>query len=123
MAIVKPFKGLRPPKEVAKDLACLPYDVMNSAEAAEMAKGKDCSLLHITRAEIDCPAGTDIHSDEVYNKSVENLKAFQDKGYLVQDEEAKFYIYAQTMDGRTQYGIVGGLHVKIITMASSKSMS
>lgn len=108
MAIVKPFKGLRPPKEVAKDLACLPYDVMNSAEAAEMAKGKDCSLLHITRAEIDCPAGTDIHSDEVYSKSVENLKAFQDKGYLVQDEEAKFYIYAQTMDGRTQYGIVGG---------------
>ena len=108
MAIVKPFKGLRPPKEVAKDLACLPYDVMNSAEAAEMAKGKACSLLHITRAEIDCPAGTDIHSETVYNKSVENLKAFQDKGYLVQDEEAKFYIYAQTMDGRTQYGIVGG---------------
>ncbi len=108
MAIVKPFKGLRPPKEVAKDLACLPYDVMNSEEAAEMAKGKDCSLLHITRAEIDCPEGTDIHSEIVYNKSVENLKAFQEKGYLVQDEVAKFYIYAQTMDGRTQYGIVGG---------------
>ncbi|MBI9061697.1 MAG: DUF1015 domain-containing protein [Marinilabiliaceae bacterium] len=108
MAIVKPFKGLRPPKEVAKDLACLPYDVMNSAEAAEMAKGKECSLLHITRAEIDCPAGTDIHSEIVYNKSVENLMAFQDKGFLVQDNEAKFYIYAQTMDGRTQYGIVGG---------------
>lgn len=107
MAIVKPFKGLRPPKEISKDLASLPYDVMNSEEAAEMAKGKDCSLLHITRAEIDCPAGTDIHSETVYNKAVENFKMFQNKGWLVQDDEAKFYIYAQTMDGRTQYGIVG----------------
>ena len=107
MAIVKPFKGLRPPKDIAKDLASLPYDVMNSEEAAEMAKGKDCSLLHITRAEIDCPAGTDIHSEVVYNKAVENFNMFQQKGWLAQDAEAKFYIYAQTMDGRTQYGIVG----------------
>ena len=107
MAIVKPFKGLRPPQDIAADLACLPYDVMNSEEAAAMAQGKDCSLLHITRAEIDCPAGTDIHSETVYNKAVENLKLAQEKGWLVQDKEAKFYIYAQTMDGRTQYGIVG----------------
>ncbi len=107
MAIVKPFKGLRPPKEISKDLASLPYDVMNSDEAAEMAKGKDCSLLHITRAEIDCEPGIDIHSDTVYSKAVENFKMFQDKGWLVQDDEARFYIYAQTMDGRTQYGIVG----------------
>jgi uncharacterized protein (DUF1015 family) len=107
MAIIKPFKGLRPPKEISKNLACLPYDVMNSEEAAVMAEGKDCSLLHITKAEIDCPEGTDIHSETVYNKAVENFKMFQDKGWLVQDEEAKFYIYAQTMDGRTQYGIVG----------------
>ena len=107
MAIVKPFKGLRPPKEISKDLASLPYDVMNSEEAAVMAEGKDCSLLHITRAEIDCEPGIDIHSDTVYEKAVENFKAFQDKGWLIQDEEAKFYIYAQTMDGRTQYGIVG----------------
>lgn len=108
MAIVKPFKGLRAPNQaVIEELACLPYDVMNSEEAAEMAQGKPKSLLHITRAEIDCPAGTDIHSETVYNKSVENFKAFQEKGWLVQDEEAKFYIYAQTMDGRTQYGIVG----------------
>lgn len=106
MAIVKPFKGLRPPREIAKDLACLPYDVMNSEEAAKMAEGKDCSLLHITRAEIDCPKGTDIHSEEVYEKSVENFKLWQEKGWLKQDDEAKFYIYAQTMDGRTQYGIV-----------------
>lgn len=108
MAIVKPFKGLRPPKEIVENLACLPYDVMNSEEAAEMAKGKPESLLHITRAEIDCPAGTDIHSETVYNKSVENLKMFKEKGWLKTDSEAKYYIYAQTMDGRTQYGIVGG---------------
>ena len=107
MAIIKPFKGLRPPKEISKDLASLPYDVMNSEEASVMAEGKDCSLLHITRAEIDCPAGTDIHSDTVYIKAVDNFKMFQDKGWLVQDEDAKYYIYAQTMDGRTQYGIVG----------------
>ena len=107
MAIIKPFKGLRPPKEIAKDLACLPYDVMNSEEAAKMAEGKENSLLRITKAEIDCPVGTDVHSDKVYNKAVENLQKFQDKGWLVQDEEAKYYIYAQTMDGRTQYGLVG----------------
>lgn len=107
MAIVKPFKGLRPPHEIAANLACLPYDVMNSTEAAKMADGKDCSLLHITRAEIDCPAGTDIHSETVYLKSVKNFEKFQQKGWLNQDEEARFYIYAQTMNGRTQYGIVG----------------
>jgi uncharacterized protein (DUF1015 family) len=108
MATVKPFKGLRPPKDIVKDLACLPYDVMNSEEAAKMAEGKEYSLLHITRAEIDCPPGTDIHSETVYEKSVENFIKFQEKGWLVQDDEPKFYIYAQTMDGRTQYGIVGG---------------
>lgn len=107
MAIVKPFKGLRPPQAIASNLACLPYDVMNSAEAAQMAAGKPDSLLHITRAEIDCPEGTDIHSETVYLKSVENFRKFRENGWLVQDEEAKFYIYAQTMNGRTQYGIVG----------------
>ena len=107
MANVKAFKGLRPPREIAKDLACLPYDVMNTEEAAQMAAGKENSLLHITRAEIDCPEGTDIHSETVYNKAVENFNAFQEKGWLVEDEQARFYIYAQTMNGRTQYGIVG----------------
>ena len=107
MAIVKPFKGLRPPQAIAGDLACLPYDVMNSTEAAQMADGKACSLLHITRAEIDCPPGTDVHSETVYMKSVENFQHFQQEGWLNQDEEAKYYIYAQTMNGRTQYGIVG----------------
>ncbi len=107
MATVKPFKGVRPPKEIIEKLACLPYDVMNSEEAAKMAEGKPESLLHVTRAEIDCPAGTDIHSETVYNKSVENYKMFKKNGWLVQDKDAKFYIYAQTMNGRTQYGIVG----------------
>ena len=107
MAVVKPFRGLRPPSAIVKELACLPYDVMNTEEARKMAKGKDCSLLHITRSEIDFPADTDSHSEEVYNKSVENFGKWQKNGWLVQDEKPGFYIYAQTMKGRTQYGIVG----------------
>ena len=107
MAIVKPFRGLRPPRALAKDLACLPYDVMNTNEALKMAKGKECSLLHITRSEIDLPADTDTHSEQVYNKSSENFKKWQKNGWLVQDKKPMFYIYAQTMKGRTQYGIVG----------------
>jgi uncharacterized protein (DUF1015 family) len=107
MAIVKPFRGLRPPRALAKDLACLPYDVMNADEARKMAKGKECSLLHITRSEIDLPADVDTHSEQVYDKSVENFAAWQKNGWLVQDKAPHFYIYAQTMKGRTQYGIVG----------------
>jgi uncharacterized protein (DUF1015 family) len=107
MAVVKPFKGLRPPRALVKDLACLPYDVMNTDEARKMARGKECSLLHITRSEIDLPADTDTHSEMVYTKSVENFDKWQKKGWLVQDKEPYFYIYAQTMKGRTQYGIVG----------------
>jgi uncharacterized protein (DUF1015 family) len=107
MAVVKPFRGLRPPQSLARDLACLPYDVMNSDEASEMAKGKECSLLHITRSEIDLPHGTDTHSEEVYKMSVKNFKKWQEKGWLVQDDKSMFYIYAQTMNGRTQYGIAG----------------
>ncbi len=107
MAIFKPFKGLRPPKEIVKNVSCLPYDVMNSAEAAKMAEGKPESLLYVTRAEIACPPGTDIHSETVYNKAVENFNKMQETGWLKPDAEPKFYIYAQTMDGSTQYGIVG----------------
>ena len=107
MAVIKPFRGLRPPRALAKDLACLPYDVMNTDEARKMAKGKECSLLHITRSEIDLPADIDTHSEQVYNKSVENFGKWQKKGWLVQDKSPHFYIYAQTMKGRTQYGIVG----------------
>lgn len=107
MAIVKPFMGLRPPKEIAAGLSCLPYDVMNMQEAAKMAEEKDYSLLHITRAEIDCEQDVDVHSDEVYKKSAANFQKFKQQGWLVRDEEPRFYIYAQTMNGRTQYGIVG----------------
>jgi uncharacterized protein (DUF1015 family) len=107
MAVVKPFRGLRPPRALAKDLACLPYDVMNTNEARKMAKGKEHSLLHITRSEIDLPEDTDTHSEMVYEKSAENFEKWQKNGWLVQDETPRFYIYAQTMKGRTQYGIVG----------------
>ncbi|HLN56507.1 MAG TPA: DUF1015 family protein [Bacteroidales bacterium] len=107
MAVVKPFRGLRPPSALAGDLACLPYDVMNREEAAKMAEGKECSLLRVTRSEIDLPPETDIHSEEVYRKSVENFAKWREKGWLVQDEKPRFYIYAQTMEGRTQYGIAG----------------
>lgn len=107
MAVVKPFRGLRPPPSIAKELACLPYDVMNTEEAAKMAMGKECSLLHITRSEIDLPAETDTHGEEVYNKSVENFGKWQKNGWLVQDQKPYYYIYAQTMNERTQYGIVG----------------
>jgi len=107
MAKIKAFRGLRPPKGIVRDLSCLPYDVMNSEEAVRMAEGKEHSLLHITRAEIDCPVGTAIHSETIYKKAVENFANFQKKGWLSEDEEACFYIYAQTMNGRTQYGIVG----------------
>lgn len=107
MAVIKPFRGLRPPCALVKDLACLPYDVMNTDEARKMAKGKECSLLHITRSEIDLPENIDIHSELVYKRSVENFRKWQENGWLVQDEEPHFYIYAQTMKGRTQYGVVG----------------
>jgi uncharacterized protein (DUF1015 family) len=107
MAVVKPFRGLRPPRPLAKDLSCLPYDVMNTDEARKMAEGKECSLLHITRSEIDLPEDTDTHSEQVYNKSVKNFGKWQKNGWLIQDSIPRFYIYAQTMKGRTQYGIVG----------------
>jgi uncharacterized protein (DUF1015 family) len=107
MAVVKPFRGLRPPPSIVIDLACLPYDVMNTEEAGKMAQGKECSLLHITRSEIDFPADIDTHSEEVYRKSVENFSKWQKNGWLLQDKAPGYYIYAQTMNGRTQYGIVG----------------
>jgi len=111
MAIVKPFKGFRPPKEIVKQLASRPYDVLNSEEARVEADGNPYSLLRITKAEIELPKGVDEHSQEVYDKVVENFKKFKDNQWLVQDAEEKFYIYAQTMEGRTQYGIVGCAHI------------
>lgn len=107
MAIIKPFKGLRPPKNIVEEVACLPYDVMNSEEATNMAKGKKASLLRITRAEIEFDGDTNSHDEKVYLHAKYNFDAFQKKGYLIQDSEPKYYIYAQTMNGKTQYGIVG----------------
>ena len=107
MAILKPFRGLRPPVDLAARVASRPYDVLNSAEARREAEGNSYSLLHIIKPEIDLPVNTDEHSPEVYQKAADNLKLFKDKGWLKQDEQEFLYIYAQTMEGRTQYGIVG----------------
>ena len=106
MAKVRPFKGVRPPKELVTEVASRPYDVLNSEEARAEAKGNDKSLYHIIKPEIDFEPGTDEHDARVYDKAVDNFAAFQNNGWLVQDEKPHYYIYAQTMDGRTQYGFV-----------------
>ena len=105
MAILKAFRGIRPPVDIVEELACRPYDVLNSEEAREEANPH--SLLHITKPEIDFDPGTDIHIQAVYDKAKENFASFKKKGYLEQDGEEYLYIYAQTMDGRRQYGLVG----------------
>jgi len=106
MAIVKPFKGIRPPKDLVTQVASRPYDVLSSDEAREEAHGNEKSLYHIIKPEIDFPAGTDEHSQPVYDKAVENFKKFQEKGWIKQDDKEMYYVYAQTMNGRTQYGLV-----------------
>ena len=111
MVKIKPFKGIRPPRELVEEVASRPYDVLNSEEARAEAEGNEKSLYHIIKPEIDFPAGTDEHDPKVYGKAVENFRKFQDKGWLVQDKEACYYIYAQTMDGKTQYGLVVGAYV------------
>lgn len=111
MAIIKPFKGVRPPKEFVKEVASRPYDVLNSEEAREEAKGNEKSLYHIIKPEIDFPVGKDEHDADVYEKALENFTRFQDRGWLVQDEKENYYVYAQTMNGRTQYGLVVGSYV------------
>ncbi len=107
MAILKPFKGLRPPVTIVKELASRPYDVLNSDEAWEEAKGNQYTLLHIIKPEIDLPLSLDIHSQPVYNKARENFDLFKKNGWLIPDDKEQLYIYAQTMNGKTQYGIVG----------------
>lgn len=111
MAIVKPFKGIRPPKSMVEEVASRPYDVLNSEEAREEAKGNEKSLYHIIKPEIDFPVGTDEHDPAVYDKAVENFKMFQEKGWLMQDDKENYYVYAQTMNGKTQYGLVVGAYV------------
>lgn len=106
MAIIKPFRALRPHNEYAKDVASRPYDVLNSEEARKEAEGNLLSFLHVTKSEIDLPAGTDIHSQAVYDKAKENLKAFIEKKVLFQDEAPCYYIYELTWKGRSQTGLV-----------------
>lgn len=105
MITVKPFKALRPAKDADK-IACLPYDVISSDEAREMAKGNDISFLHVDKPEIDLPADTNLYDDKVYAKGRENLDKFIEKGLLITEDKPMFYIFAQTMNGRTQYGYV-----------------
>ena len=111
MATIKPFKGIRPPQDLVEQVASRPYDVLNSEEARAEAAGNDKSLYHIIKPEIDFPVGTDEHDEKVYAKAAENFRLFRDKGWLVQDDKENYYIYAQTMNGKTQYGLVVGAYV------------
>lgn len=107
MAVLKPFKAVRPKAEYASRVGALPYDVMNSDEAREKVKGNPYSFLHVDKAEIDLPLGTDIYSEAVYEKAKKNLNALEKNGICEQDEKPMLYIYRQVMNGREQTGIVG----------------
>lgn len=111
MAIVKPFRGVRPPAELVEEVESRPYDVLNSDEARAEAAGNEKSLYHIIKPEIDFPEGTSEYDPRVYQKAAENFEKFQRNGWLVQDKDEHYYIYAQTMNGKTQYGIVVGAYV------------
>lgn len=106
MAVIKPFKGIRPPKALVEKVQSRPYDVLNSDEARAEAEGNEMSLYHIIKPEIDFPVGTDEHDPRVYDKAAQNFALFQEQGWLVQDEKEQYYVYAQTMNGKTQYGLV-----------------
>jgi len=108
MPTLKPFKGFRPDPKFADKIACRPYDVLNSDEARVEAEGNPYSFLHVIKSEIDLPTDTDIHSKIVYDRAVENLQKFILDKIFVQDAKPCYYVYAQTMWGKTQYGIVGG---------------
>jgi len=106
MAIVRPFKGFRPLKKDVKDVASRPYDVLNSDEAREEVKGNSLSFLHVVKPEVDLPEDIDLHSDPVYRKGKENLERLIREGAFIQDGKAMYYVYGQTMFGKTQYGLV-----------------
>ncbi len=106
MAIVKPFQGIRPPKELVEKVQSRPYDVLNSEEARAEAAGNEMSLYHIIKPEIDFDPIAEETDPRVYAKAAENFKKFQEKGWLVRDNKEQYYIYAQTMNGKTQYGLV-----------------
>ena len=106
MATIKPFRGVRPPKQYVEEVESRPYDVLDSEEARKEAGDNEKSLYHIIKPEIDFAPGTSEYDPRVYEKAAENFKKFQDKGWLVQDDKEQYYIYAQTMNGKTQYGLV-----------------
>ena len=110
MAIVKPFKGIRPPKNLVEKVESRPYDVLDSDEARAEAGDNEMSLYRIIKPEINFPEGTSEYDPRVYEKAAENFQMFQDKGWLVQDDKEQYYIYAQTMNGKTQYGLVVCAH-------------
>ena len=112
MATIKPFKGIRPPKNLVEKVESRPYDVLNSEEARAEAGDNEMSLYHIIKPEIDFEPGTSEYDPRVYDKAAENFKKFKDNGWLVQDNEEHYYIYAQTMSNKTQYGIVVGARVE-----------
>ncbi len=112
MARIKPFRGFRPPVNLVEKVSSRPYDVLSSEEARAEAEGNEMSLYHIIKPEIDFPIGTDEHDERVYTKAAENFKMFKDKGWLVQDNKENYYVYAQTMNGKTQYGLVVGAWVE-----------
>lgn len=111
MATVKPFKGIRPPRELVEEVQSRPYDVLSSEEARQEAAGNEKSLYHIIKPEIDFEPGTSEYDARVYEQAVKNFKKFQEKGWLLQDKSENYYIYAQTMNGKTQYGLVVGAYV------------
>lgn len=111
MAKIKPFKGLRPPKDLVTKVVARPYDVLNSAEARAEAAGNEMSLYRITRPEIDFAPDIDEHDECVYERAASNFKLFQDNGWLIQDKEDRYYIYAQTMGDHKQYGLVVATNV------------
>ncbi|GAB6120860.1 DUF1015 domain-containing protein [Dysgonomonas termitidis] len=112
MAVIKPFRGVRPPKSIVKEVVSRPYDVLSSLEARLEAEGNEKSLYRIIKPEIDFETVIDEHHPDVYNRAVENFNKFQEKGWLVQDPEEYYYVYAQTMNGKTQYGLVVCSHVE-----------
>ena len=111
MAIIKPFRGIRPPKDLVEKVESRPYDVLDSEEARAEAGDNEMSLYHIIKPEIDFEPGTSEYDPKVYERAAENFQKFQDRGWLVQDDAEHYYIYAQTMNGKTQYGLVVGAHV------------
>ena len=112
MARIKPFKGIRPPKALVEQVESRPYDVLDSEEARAEAGDNEKSLYHIIKPEIDFPVGTSEYDPRVYEKAAENFRMFQEKGWLVEDTQEMYYIYAQTMNGKTQYGLVVGAWVE-----------